>query len=506
MKSPVIAVPQVVVQLDGNPLADEDRASLEQIRIQQKLSLPALCELTFVDPKGSLVSAARPTVGASLYVGLQGATGPLFSGDMTAIEYAYKPSHELEVRIRGYDVLHRLRKQQPVRAHVEVKLADLARELAAEAGLSVEGAGGAPLWRRLIQHRQSDLGLLTELAQRCGYYLTLREDVLHLITLEGIGDAVPLKLGETLLEARVEVNGDSLCRSVAASAWDPCRVESHQARASEARSGRDVKIRVSPAKFGGGERNLTNETAQDDAQAEAFAQADLDARVARLVTISGVAEGDARLQPGARVEIEGLAQGFTGTYVLTAVTHTADREKGFVSEFSSAPPPAPERTRTASATLGIVTRINDPDSLGRVQVSLPAYSNVETEWMNVLATGAGSKKGLVALPDVGDQVLVLFLGGDPAEGIVLGGLYGTHVPPDWGIEGGAVRGYTFLTSGGQKLWLDDSRKRLHLENSDGSYIELAPEKVRLHSETDLEVEAPGHSVVFRGSTVDFQKA
>jgi phage protein D/phage baseplate assembly protein gpV len=506
MKSPILTVPQILVQLDGSPFATEDRESLEQVRIQQRLSLPALCELTFMNPKGALAEAASPVVGLSLNVALEGSPRPLFSGDVTAIEYHYQPSHELEVRIRAYDVLHRLRKQQPVRAHVEVKLADLARELAAEAGLTVESAGSGPLWRRLIQHRQSDLGLLTELAQRCGYYLTLREDVLHLITLEGIGEDVPLKLGETLLEARVEVNADSLCRSISTSAWDPWRVESHQARTTASRSGRDVKIRVSSSSFGDGERTLTNETAQDDTQAEALAQAELDARVARLVTISGVAEGDARLQPGARVEIEGLALDLAGTYVLTAVTHTVDRDKGFVSEIASVPPPLPQKPTAASATLGIVTRINDPENLGRVQVALPAYNNVETDWMNVLATGAGSKKGLVALPDVGDQVLVLFFGEDPAAGIVLGGLYGTHVPPDWGIEGGAVRGYTFLTPGGQKVWLDDTRKRLHLENSDGSYIELAPEKVRLHSETDLEVEAPGHSVVFRGSTVDFQKA
>lgn len=506
MMSSVASVPQLLVQLDGSPLANEDRATLQEIRIQQRLSLPALCELTFADPQGPLAGSAIPELGASLHVSLQGVSDALFAGDVTAVEYDHKPSRELKVRIRGYDLLHRLRKRQPVRAHVEVKLSDLARELAAEAGLSVEAAGASPLWQRLIQHRQSDLELLVELAQRCGYYLILRGNVLHLITLEGMGEPVPLKLGESLLEARVEVNADSLFRSVSASAWDPQRIESRQGRAAEARSGRNVAVRVSPVNFGTAERILTNETAQDDTQAEAFAQAELDRRVAKLVTVSAIAEGDVRLQPGARVEIEGLAQGFTGTYVLTSVTHTVDRDKGFISEISSVPPPAPERDKAASATLGIVTRINDPDSLGRVQVALPAFSNVETEWMNVLAAGAGSKKGLVALPDVGDQVLVLFFGGDPAEGIVLGGIYGTHVPPDWGIESGAVRGYTFLTPGGQKLWLDDSGKRLHLENSDGSYIELAPEKVRLHSKTDLEVEAPGHSVVFRGSTVDFQKA
>src|SRR5438067_1586501 len=97
-------------------------------------------------------------------------------------------------------------------------------------------------------------------------------------------------------------------------------------------------------------------------------------------------EGNVRLQPGTRVEIEGVAEAVTGTYVLTAVTHTVERNRGFISEISSELPMPPDRSKAASATLGIVTAVNDPDNLGRVQVSLPAYGNVETDWMGVLAT------------------------------------------------------------------------------------------------------------------------
>ena len=205
------------------------------------------------------------------------------------------------------------------------------------------------------------------------------------------------------------------------------------------------------------------------------------------------------------MEIQGVFPGMAGTYVLTSATHTVDRTKGFVSEISSAPPKSPDRARAASTALGVVTRVDDPEHRGRVRVSLPTHGNVETEWIGVLGTAAG-KKGLVALPDVGDHVLLLFQGEDPGQGLVIGGLYGAEVPADWGIEGGSVQRYTFLTPAGQKLGLDDSRKLVRLENSNGSYVELSPEKVRLHSQADLEIEAPGRALVLRGKTVDFQKA
>jgi len=504
--SPTLAFPKAAVELDGRALADRDAGALEEVRVQHGLSVPSQCELTFFNPDGPLAEAAPDLVGSSLRVEVQGQTDPLFDGEVTAAEYVHDGSAGLQVRVRGYDVLHRLRKRQPVRAHVQVTVADLARELVSDVGLSVEAAEAGPVWHRLIQHRQSDLALLGETAERCGLFFTLRGDVLHVITLEGMGSPVPLKLGDSLLEARVEVNGDSACRSVLASGWDPWRIEPHQGRASAPRVGRAVKTEVSPDRVGGtGERTLTNETAQDDPQAEAIAQAELDARVAREVTLWGVAEGDTSLLPGARVDVQGLADALAGQYVLSSVIHTIDRRRGFVSEISSAPPKARARTKALSAAPGVVTRVDDPDGLGRVRVSLPMHADVETEWVGVLAPAAG-KKGLVALPDVGDHVLVLFNGEDPAQGLVVGGLYGSAVPPDWGIEGGSVRRFTFLTPGGQKLGLDDSRKLLRLENSDGSYLELTPGKVRLHSQADLEIEAPGRAVVVRGSTIDFQKA
>ena len=44
-----------------------------------------------------------------------------------------------------------------------------------------------------------------------------------------------------------------------------------------------------------------------------------------------------------------------------------------------------------------------------------------------------------------------------------------------------------------------------IENSDGSYIELSPEKVMLHSQCDLQIEAPGRSLLIKANKVDFQQ-
>jgi uncharacterized protein involved in type VI secretion and phage assembly len=504
--SAIVGLPQVSVEVGGVTLAARDVGALEEVRVQQRLSLPTQCELAFVNPEGPLSHATSLPAGESLRVAVRGFAGAVFTGEVTAFEHSYEPSHGHEVRLRGYDILHRLRKRQPVRAHVQLTARELAQELVGDLGLSIEATEDGPLLQRLIQHRQSDLDLLIEVAERCGLYFTLRGDVLHLLTLEGIGDPIPLVLGEKLFETRIEVNGDPACRSVLTSAWDPWRVEHHEGHASTARVGRDVASECPPSRFGlTGERTLADEVAQDDRQAEAIAQAELDLRIAGEVTLWGTAEGDPRLMPGSRVEIRGVAGPLAGHYVLAAVNHHIGRRTGFVSELSTSPPRPRSRARSATAAFGTVARVDDPEGLGRVRVTLPTHGNVETDWMSVVTAGAGNGKGFVALPDVGDQVLVLFTHEDPAQGLVLGGLYGPRRPPDTGVESGSVLRYTLVTAGGQKVQLDDSHKAIRLETSDGSRLEMSPEQVLIHSKVKLQIEAVDQPVVIRGKTIDFER-
>ncbi len=501
-------LPRLIIEVDEMLLSPVEMRTLWEVRVQQRLSLPTLCELTFIEPTPFLNEAEILSPGSPMRVRVRGSEEPLFVGQVTAIEHIYEPSRGREVRVRGYDVLHRLRKRQPVRAHVQVTLIDLMKELTSDLGIKVESTIDGPLWQRLIQFRQSDFELMSEVAARCGLHFTLRDDVLQVLTLEGSGEDVPLRLGESLLEARIEINGEGACRSVSTTGWDPLRVEQHEGKASVARTGRGVGVEVSPSEIGGtGERTVVDETLANDLQAKSIAQAELDLRVAQEVTLWGVAEGDSRLRPGARVRIENIASLLTGRYVLASVDHTFDSVKGFVSTISTAPPAPVARTQAAMAALGVVTHVNDPEGFGRVQVKLPTYQDIETDWMGVMTPGAGLGKGLLALPDVDDTVLVLFPHGDPAQGIVLGGLYGmwTREEWDWGVEESAVKRYTLRTPGGQRVRLDDAKQVMRLENSDGSFIEMSPEKVSLHSQRDLEIEAPGRNVVIRADKIDFER-
>ncbi len=502
-----ITLPELTVEVDGAPLAAEQLAGLATVRVHQQLSLPTLCELVFSQPPGPLEAAARLTPGVLLRLRVTEQSAPLFVGQVTALQQVYHPGAARSVRVRAYDALHALRKRQSVRTHVRLTPHALAQELVGDLGLGVDSADSGPSFPYLIQHSQTDFDFLSEHLERAGLYFSLRDDTLHLFSLAGLDDTISLQLGLSLLEARAEVNADRVTESVTAQGWNPLLMEAFESTIRQGRSGRQVSASVAAREVNSaGEVWLVDEDLADPDQIEAAAQAELDQRVAAIANLWGVARGDTALQPGTGIEVRGLADDLSGRYVLTQVTHTIDRRLGFVSEFDTAPPPIPPRPRSAIASLGVVTQVDDPDGMGRVRVKLPTYNNVETDWLQVVSPAAGTNKGLVALPGVDDNVLVLFTRQNPAQGVVLGGIYGPYAPYDPGVDGSAVRRYTLRTPGGHFIRLDDEHKSVRLEDSYGNYVEMTPDKVRVFAKTDLELSAPGRSIVVRGKRIDFQTA
>ena len=505
--NPILALPEISIEREGITLSAQETIALGEVYVRQVASQPTVCELVFRDPPGPLTIDSALPPGTMIRVLVRGQRLPLFVGQVTAVEYKYEPSGGREFRVTAYDLLHRLRKNGSVRAHVQVTLEDLARELVSAHGLSIQSHERAPLVQYLIQHRQNDLELVQELAERSGLYLTVREDTLHIFSLDGIeANTLTLTLGDSLLEVSVQINADLVVGEVAAAGWDTARIEAHTGTITSARSGRSVAASVAAGDVGAdGSVSLIDLGVEDSAQTEALAQAELDRRTAHQVTLRGAAQGDTRLRPGARVEIKAIASSIAGTYVLTRVTHMINQQVGYISELSSEAPTVRARPRSTIATPAVVTQIDDPEGLGRVRVSLPSFENVNTDWINVVSLGAGSGKGLMIQPDVNDDVLVLLAHEDPAQAVVVGGLYGPHGTPDAGIVDGAVKRYSLVTPGGQKVTLDDSGQVIRLENSDGSFVEMSPEKVTVHAARDLQIEAPGKAIVIRGNTIDFQK-
>jgi uncharacterized protein involved in type VI secretion and phage assembly len=113
--------------------------------------------------------------------------------------------------------------------------------------------------------------------------------------------------------------------------------------------------------------------------------------------------------------------------------------------------------------LAEVVSVRDPRGLSRVQVRLLAYDGVAGQdgplWARVAVPFAGEGRGSFLLPDVGDEVLVGFVGGDPRQPVVLGGLWnGTAKPPEQlGGDGDRVDRWTIKGKAGTRLAIVEER-------------------------------------------------
>ena len=504
--SAIASLGQLTVEIDGAPLAPSDAVCLSGLRVRHALSLPAQCELAFHGIGPELADRAPDLMGASLKVA--GDDGTAFEGEITAVEQNYGPDGSKELRLRGYDLLHRLRKRQTVKFRDDVDAGELCRQFAADLGLSSDISEAGPRWPRLAQWQQTDFEVLAGVAARAGLYFAVADQTLRLFTLAGWGgEPITITLGDELLEASFEANGDGSWSEVVAAGWDPSTGKLFDGTVGSARSGRSPGVPASTADIGGApRRSMVNLPLPDGSHVTASAQGELDRAAANALTVRAVAAGRPDLRVGGKVVLEGMHAKLSGTYVVSEVVHTVTAERGFVTEFSSAVPGAGTAMSFATAVIaqGVVSQVDDPDSQGRVSVKLPGYQDIETGWMRVLLPAAGQDKGFIALPDEGDEVLVLLPNGDPALGVVLGGLYGTDGVPDTGISGGRVKRHCWRSPHGHYVEIDDEKDQITVTNANGSTLQLGKNKFTINAATDLDITASGKSIAITAAAVDFR--
>ncbi|HEY6411504.1 MAG TPA: phage baseplate assembly protein V [Ktedonobacteraceae bacterium] len=132
----------------------------------------------------------------------------------------------------------------------------------------------------------------------------------------------------------------------------------------------------------------------------------------------------------------------------------------------------------------LVTDVVDPDSQGRVKVKLPwspdpAADNTRYEtWARLATMMAGNNRGTFFIPDVNDEVLVAFEGGNPRRPYVIGAMWnGQDSPPEQMDSGGKNYLKTILSRQGVRITLDDTdgAVKLRLETPNGQSVVLSDE-------------------------------
>jgi uncharacterized protein involved in type VI secretion and phage assembly len=159
---------------------------------------------------------------------------------------------------------------------------------------------------------------------------------------------------------------------------------------------------------------------------------------------------------------------------------------------------------------GSVIDNRDPEGLARVLVRVPALRETSNGvWARLATLMAGRDSGTLFLPDVGDEVLVVFVQGDLRSPCVIGTLWSKTAPPPAVadppasvLQVRARNGVTLRitddrdnnsliveTPGGQRIALRDNPGTVHIEDSNGNSVSLSSTGVKVLASSKVEISA-----------------
>lgn len=498
-----IYAPAFAIRLEGAAAPVAFMESLAGWHVSQGLSRPATCKLSLYEPDPDAMKELR--LGSALELEDNEAR-TVFAGIITSLRREKRADGMRAVHVGAHDGLDRLRRRQSTALHRPDLLADVVTAAVADSGLDVAAQDPGPELPLMLQWGTTDLDWLASLCATYGFYFTLEGDTVSLMSLEGTASpAIELDPVENLFELAIESDTVMLRTSANACAWNPLSIESYVATAMDLTLEGVTGWDGLPPELTETDRDIVGGAgAQNENTLSRVAAADLERATKHAHRFTGLAEGDARLRPGSRIVLKRVDDGFDGEFVLTGVEHAYSPESGYTSALTSAPPRAPERLSGPAISLGVVSDSNDPASAGRVKVLLKAFNDVESDWLSVCSLGAGESKGLVLQPEVGDSVLIAFVNDNPAQGVVIGGLFGANALHDEDVGSQRPRPASLRTRDGQLLRLDDQRGAVRVQ-SRGGVFNLDPAGVVLEARADLKISAPGRRITIVADRVDFRK-
>lgn len=435
---------------------------------------------------------------------------PVFDGVVASLTTHFPrdggPVLRVEARSKSILLEHPPRSRQLSQASDS----DLASAIAADYSLTADADDGITR-EQVVTDRVSDWEALKRRAAELGWVTYVRGDQLVLKPPAANANAIQLDYTRSIVELHLTQDLTHAIDSAVGVAWDIDALEAAEAEQGVASANIATGDRQAhDAAVGDAGWPMRTERAESDAHhatdaADAAAVAAQRAAALAHFHGTGVVQGDPNLRCDGWVSIAGVGTRMSGPHYVSAARHRLSARAGYTTEFQVGAPPrlAPaEPARTFPGTaLGVVSSLEDPESLNRVQVQLPWRADGgDGVWARLCCLDAGDGYGVLMVPAVGQEVLVAFVDGDPSTAIVLGSLHnGAAAPPETidpatnavraivtpdghtlRLEDGSAGAVTLASAKESGLVIDDSASEVTITHADsGNAIRISADGIEL---------------------------
>ncbi len=436
----------VDIRINGSSLEPTIAAQVLEVRVETRLMLPSMFSLRIPDPEITLIDDEKFKIGAAVEILFQAADKAIqtkvFSGQITSLEPDFSERGAF-MGVRGYDRGYLLNATPRTDTYQSVTFADIARKVAARGQLTagtISVAGGVHQF--VQQSNETDWAFLWRLASSIGYEVVVDATKLHFRPAGGPpgGRPIPLAWGVELVSFRPRATGIRQVKSVVVRGWDPVAAKTIVATARNPATTSQIGLarQTVISAVHGDAVAVCDRPVSSQAHADAVAKGIAEQLANSFVDASGLAYGDPRLCAGAKVAVKGVGTRFGGTYALSETTHIFRSGRGYHTQLRVTGQAIPDAGRPARQpgwhhpiVVGVVTNNRDPQGLGRIRVKYPGLGPThEGWWARLTAPSAGTDRGLMMLPIIGDEVVLGFEHDSTEHPYILGSVWNGQARPD----------------------------------------------------------------------------
>ncbi len=431
-----------VVSIGGNK---DLSGEVVDLRIRHDLNTTSMCTIRAVDHDRLLAETYLGKIGEKVTISLSDTT--CFSGLIVEVGTEQHPNALPHLMIRCLDPSFLLSHQAFHRSFENQSYTKAVKQLVTDAKLAGSDLSAdldkfAPPY---VLQEGTNLAFLEDICLRTGTRWHVRDDKLHVRsatvathTLVAEPDGAKNSPKLVVQSFNASYSSTPHAKSVDVRAWDQAtsaEVVSTVTWPKARDNGLATLAEAKAAKLVGDPLVIAAAAAASVDEAKALGGGVAERMASEATRVRGVL-----VDPGPKLMVDDAAkiEGFgkvSGTYTITRVEHRYGLNRPFQTEFhagyrpptvlgGAAAPGSEAMPRRYQLDIGVVSDIADETGATRVKVSYPTRDGkLVSGWARLLGLGAGPKRGMHWVPEVGDEVIVGYLGGDARHPVVIGGLW-----------------------------------------------------------------------------------